>query len=116
MTAAEGNMFVKEVLQAKGAKVFTAHPDDLVEAVISELRARAIGAAVVGDRRGAVPGIISERAIVYGIARYGTEALRMPAGALMTTPAPVCSPDDDLRTIMSLMTYRRVRHVAVFSD
>ena len=109
-------MFVKEVLHAKGAKVFTAHPDDLVEAVISELRARAIGAAVVVDRRGAIQGIISERDIVYGIARYGTEALRMPAGALMTTPAPVCSPDDDLRTIMSLMTYRRVRHVAVFSD
>lgn len=109
-------MFVKEILLKKGARVFTAHPDDDIETVIGELRSRMIGSAVVLDRRGALQGILSERDIVHGLARYGADALKMPVAELMTTPTPSCSPDDDLAMLISLMTYRRARHVPVLSD
>jgi CBS domain-containing protein len=106
-------MFVKEVLLKKGNDVFTTHPNKLVDAAIAAMRERRIGSAVVLDRHGLIEGIIAERDIVYGLARLGAEALKMPVSALMVAPAPTCTPDDDLISIMKLMTRWRLRHVPV---
>lgn len=108
-------MLVREVLARKGTKVFTIHPDLIAAEVCARLRSKRIGAAVVVDRWGKVAGIISERDVVYGIGRYGKTALGMAVGELMTTPAPTCTPDDEIGHIMALMTHRRVRHVAVMN-
>jgi CBS domain-containing protein len=106
-------MFVKEVLQKKGSDVFTVQPRKLVDAAIAAMRERRIGSAVVVDRHGMIEGIISERDIVYGIARLGAEALRMPVASLMIAPPLTCTPDDDLTSVMRLMTRWRLRHVPV---
>ncbi len=106
-------MLVSKVLADKGGKVYTIHPDKVVSEVATELRERNIGAAVVTNLWGKVEGIISERDIVYGIAKHGDAALGLQVEELMTTPATVCKKSDDLAEIMALMTHRRVRHVVV---
>ncbi len=106
-------MLVSKVLADKGGKVYTIHPDQVVSEVATELRERNIGAAVVTNLWGKVQGIISERDIVYGIAKHGDAALGLQVEELMTTPATVCKKSDDLAEIMALMTHRRVRHVVV---
>ena len=106
-------MLVSKVLADKGGKVYTIHPDKVVSEVATEFRERNIGAAVVTSLWGAVQGIISERDIVYGIAKHGEGALGLQVEELMTAPAPACNKSDDLTEIMALMTHHRTRHVVV---
>ncbi len=106
-------MLVSTVLADKGGKVYTIHPDKVVSEVARELRERNIGAAVVTSLWGKVQGIISERDIVYGIAKHGDAALGLQVEELMTAPAPKCKKSDELADIMALMTHHRVRHVVV---
>jgi CBS domain-containing protein len=109
-------MLVSEVLKDKGSKVFTIHPDRNVKDVTAELYEQKIGAAVVVDAWGKVVGILSERDIVYGIAKHGEPALDMRIDELMAAPAPICGPEDRLTDIMATMTHRRVRHIVVMVD
>jgi signal-transduction protein with cAMP-binding, CBS, and nucleotidyltransferase domain len=109
-------MLVHDVLKHKGDKVFTAAPETLARTLTEEFRNRRIGSAVVVDKWTKILGIVSERDIVYAIARLGESALSKPVAELMTTPAPTCVEDDRLTKVMALMTRRRVRHVAVLRD
>lgn len=106
-------MLVRDVLKHKGAAVFTAAPDALVRKLAEDLRDRKIGSAVVVDKWAKIVGLVSERDIVYGIARFGESALGKPISELMTAPAPTCVEDDHVTKVMALMTRWRVRHVAV---
>lgn len=109
-------MLVSEVLKDKGGNVFTIHPDRIVKDVTTELYERKIGAAVAVDPWGKIVGILSERDIVYGIAKHGEPALYMRMDELMAAPAPTCGPGDRLADIMATMTHRRVRHIVVMDD
>ncbi len=109
-------MLVREILKQKGVDVFTTRDEEVAKTVLHELLSRRIGSAVVVDRGGKIVGIFSERDIVHGIGRHGTDALALPVSELMTTPAPTCRPEDDVTSIMALMTLQRMRHVAVMED
>jgi CBS domain-containing protein len=63
-----------------------------------------------------VEGIISEREIVRGLARYGARLLDMPVKRLMSEHVPVCSPQDTVQQLTRQMTLTRHRHVPVVED
>ncbi|BAE49376.1 CBS domain-containing protein [Paramagnetospirillum magneticum] len=57
--------------------------------------------------------MLSERDIVKGLAQYGKAALEMPVRNVMSSPVVTCSPGDSVKTIMGVMTERRIRHLPV---
>ena len=60
-----------------------------------------------------IVGVVSERDIVWGFAKHGTDTTGMTVGQLMSPNAITCRPDDSVRTVMARMTQSRVRHLPV---
>jgi CBS domain-containing protein len=68
---------------------------------------------VVAGTAGSVDGIISERDVVRVLAIHGEGALERRVADEMSTPVTTCAPDDEVTSLMSRMTERRVRHLPV---
>ena len=107
---------VRDVLQAKGSEVLSVPPATPVQRVAQRMRIDHIGAFVVSSRVGQLDGLVSERDIVFAIARHGAGALDLPVSAVMTKALSTCSPDDSVRAVMAEMTRERVRHLPVVED
>lgn len=75
-----------------------------------------IGAVVVVDGQQEIAGILSERDIVRGMAKYGAAVENMTVGDLMTSEVLTCSIADSLETLMSVMTNNRIRHLPVLEN
>ncbi len=105
-------MKVSSVLKSKGSDVHTIRPQETIQSVIKIFSEKGIGALVVSDNYVEVQGMISERDIILGLAKHGTDFLTMTVADVMQN-GNVCAPDDDLELVMSRMTTRRVRHIVV---
>lgn len=105
-------MFVRDILKAKGAEVFTVRPDDAIADLVRELVAHRVGAAVVTEG-GKVVGIVSERDVLHGVAARGGACLAERVRDLMTADVISCAPDTAIDEVMNLMTRRRIRHLPV---
>ena len=106
-------MKVETMLEKKGGAVVTVPPSATIAAVSHRLNAERIGALVVSTDGTRLDGIISERDLARGLAQHGTALLNMPAGDLMTREVKTCTPEDDIRVVMSRMTHGRIRHLPV---
>jgi CBS domain-containing protein len=109
-------MKVQAMLSAKGNKVATTLPETVISTVIRMLKLEGVGALVVSEDGDHVVGIISERDVVRGLAEHGGELLDMQVADLMTQNVKTCSPEDDLKHIMTEMTRSRIRHLPVTED
>ncbi|HEY5107802.1 MAG TPA: CBS domain-containing protein [Caulobacteraceae bacterium] len=109
-------MLVSQILKSKGDLVFTASPGDTIAAVAALLTARRVGAMVVveGDRE--VVGIVSERDIVRLVAEEGASGLDRPVSACMTRDVIFAEPTENVDSLLTLMTDRRIRHLPVCRD
>lgn len=107
-------MRINDVLRNKGShEVFTMRPDVLVAELVQVLAEQRIGAMVVSADGTTVLGIVSERDIVQGLAKYGPGVLEQPISALMTADVVTCKPDQSVHVLLAVMTERRFRHVPV---
>jgi CBS domain-containing protein len=111
---------VENILKVKGADIISAKSDDSVSETAILLTKMKIGALLVRDAGGGpgpgIAGIISERDIIAGLAVHGADVLNQPVSKLMTRDVHVCSPDDTVDHIMSMMSSRRIRHLPVVKD
>ena len=104
---------VSAVLEQKGRQVVTVAPHDSVATLVKVLSRNRIGAAPVVDETGHLVGIISERDVIHGLARYGDAVSTLPVERLMTADVHTCSPEDAIVTLMETMTLQRFRHLPV---
>ena len=109
-------MKVQAMLSAKGNEVATTLPENVISTVIRKLKLEGVGALVVSEDGDHVVGIISERDVVRGLAEHGAELLDMQVADLMTRNVKTCSPEDDLKHVMTEMTRSRIRHLPVTVD
>ncbi len=109
-------MKVQAMLSAKGHEVATTLPETVISTVIRKLKLEGVGALVVSEDGDHVIGIISERDVVRGLAEHGAELLDMRVADLMTRNVKTCSPEDDLKHVMTEMTRSRIRHLPVTED
>jgi CBS domain-containing protein len=109
-------MSVASILKEKGTEVATAPAEMTIAEVASLLSERRIGAVVITGPDGAIDGIVSERDIVSGVARYGPEVLSGPASTVMTRDVHTCKPSDSIYELMNVMTEQRIRHLPVVVD
>ena len=100
---------VRSVMERR--KLLKAAPETLVSKAAKLMAAKNVGAVLVVEANCLV-GIVSERDIVYGIARRGRSFLEMRVRDVMHSDPPVCQPDDSLRDVMAKMTRLRVRHLS----
>ncbi|ARJ64834.1 CBS domain-containing protein [Magnetospirillum sp. ME-1] len=106
-------MSVESILKTKGSVVFTIRPEHSVADAAALLTTKKVGVAVVCDAKGKLQGVLSERDIVKGLSQYGKAALEMPVRNVMSSPVVTCAPGDSVKTIMGVMTERRIRHLPV---
>lgn len=109
-------MHVSSILKTKGNRVETTRPETTVADIVKTLTEKSIGALVVCDPKGKTMGIISERDLVHAMAEHGAAVLSKTVGELMTPDVVSCSPEDDLKHVMEMMTVRRFRHMPVMVD
>jgi CBS domain-containing protein len=109
-------MRIGKLLDAKGRTVVTVNPDATIWEVLAQLDEHRIGALVV-SRDGQRPdGIISERDIVRQLHARGAPVLDRPVAELMVQEVLTAQPDDEVESLMVVMTTNRIRHVPVVSE
>jgi CBS domain-containing protein len=106
-------MKISDLLADKGDSVEVISPTETIAGAVRRLTERGIGALIVSHGDGTVDGIISERDVVRLLALEGEQALGRLVRDAMTTPVTTCDPADEVISLMSLMTDRRIRHVPV---
>ena len=106
-------MKVAEILQEKGTAVTTVRRDETALDLAEKLRAERIGAAIVSMDGRTIDGIVSERDVAYALAAHASRLPTVLVETLMTKVVVVCSPDDTVNEVMSVMTGKRIRHLPV---
>ncbi len=109
-------MTVSSILDEKGRKTFTLTEDTSVEAVLSVLAEKKIGAVLIVSDSGTIAGILSERDVVRALVRKGADILGDPVSAHMTRNVVTCSEADTINTVMEKMSMGRFRHIPVVDD
>ena len=105
-------MTVAAILATRTGDIITGAPDMLVRDAVSLLAQRKIGAVPVMEHD-RVAGVMSERDVIYCLARDGASILDWPVKKIMTAPAITVEPDTTALSALSLMTSRRIRHLPV---
>jgi CBS domain-containing protein len=105
-------MNIANVLARKGVKVFTIGPDQSIRQAVAALAEHNIGALVVVEEGGRPVGILSERDVVRAAAR-SEDVFGRRVSELMTRDVVVGVPEDDLKSVGTTMTERRIRHLPV---
>ena len=106
-------MHVERILALKGDGVISVPINETIGRAAEILSRNRIGAVLVCDDEGYVEGVLSERDIVRGLAQTGARCMEAPVIEFMTRDVVHCSPEDDIDTIMAVMTERRIRHLPV---
>jgi CBS domain-containing protein len=105
-------MNIEAILQNKGGEVVTVRCDTPVRDAVGLLAERKIGALpVLKDDE--VVGIMSERDVIYCLARDGAGMLDWPVEKTMTAPVISAAPKMPVLAALGLMTERRIRHLPV---
>jgi len=107
---------VESLLAVKGGAVATIAADAPVSDAVAELARHGIGALVVSGDGEHIEGILSERDIVRALAMPGRSVLTEPVGSIMTAAVATTTPEEEVDSLMTVMTNRRVRHVPVVRD
>ena len=105
-------MTIAAILSGKGDKVVSVECDTPVREAVRLLAQHRIGSLPV-TRGEKVAGIISERDIVYCLARDGEAVLDEKVERVMTAPAITVTPDVQVLAALSQMSKRRIRHLPV---
>lgn len=106
-------MFVDEILQKKGHDVFTIRPTASVREAVQRLSLERVGGLVVSEDGERLQGIISESEIIRSLARHGANLLDERVSDVMMQSVSTCAPGDKLKSVMAVMTQKRVRHMPV---
>lgn len=103
---------VQQLLDQKGRKIWSIHPDATVFDAIAEMAEKDIGSLVVMDGEELV-GIITERHYARNVVLKGKTSPTTPVRDIMERHIIVARPDQSVDQCMALMSEKRVRHLPV---
>jgi len=106
---------VKEILDAKGSKIWSISPKAKVFDALKLMAEKQIGAVMVMDEKGRVQGIMTERDYSRKIILFGKSSKETFVEEIMTPVDKMFNirPDNSLEECMVLMTAKHVRHLPV---
>jgi CBS domain-containing protein len=105
-------MHIGRILAAKGIDVFTVRPEQSVREATALLAKHNIGALIVVNELDWPVGIVSEREIVRALSR-DEGLLGCAVAEIMTHEVVTALLVDDLGSVASVMTEKRIRHLPV---
>lgn len=108
-------MTIAAILNRKGGDLLSVECDTPVREAVAMLAANKIGSLPV-LRGGKVAGIMSERDIIYCLARDAGAVLDWPVEKVMTSPAITVTPDVAVLAALSQMSRKRIRHLPVVEN
>lgn len=108
-------MTIRAILAHKGTDVCTIDCGETLEAAVTKLGRKRIGALLVLEL-GEIAGVISERDVVYCLDTHGAQVLGWPVSRVMTSPAITVDPDSSALSALGVMTERRIRHLPVVEN
>lgn len=106
---------LRQILDEKGAEVFSVAPDDTVLDAIKAMADHDIGALVVLDREMLV-GIVTERHYARRVFLKGKSSPKTQVKDIMTTPVVCADPSQSTDQGLALMTEKKIRHLPVISE
>lgn len=109
-------MKVQDILQAKGADVYTVSPSSTIKQAVEMLGSKNIGAVIVKDDGGEVSGILSERDIVRVMRERVVDVMSVPVSSCMTPNPYACALETTVDDLMAEMTDKRIRHMPVVDN
>ncbi len=105
-------MTIAAILSRKTGDLLSVECDTPVREAVATLAANKIGSLPV-LRAGRVVGIMSERDIIYCLARDAGAVLDWPVEKVMTSPAITVTRDVPVLSALSQMSKKRIRHLPV---
>jgi CBS domain-containing protein len=108
-------MKLKDIMKAKGATVFSIHPEKSVKDAIEMLVQYNIGSLLVLDD-GRPVGIFTERDILRIVAASADRLSEIHIADVMTRELIISQLDDEVEDAMTVMTEKRIRHLPIFAD
>ncbi len=105
-------MKISNILSKKGGDVISIGIEATVQNAIDVLAEHNIGAVVILNEAGELVGILSERDIIRAAARMANVS-SLPVSDLMTSDVVVGLPQDEVLSVVHIMTERRFRHLPI---
>lgn len=109
-------MRIGKLLETKGSLVATVPLDATIWEVLAELHQFGVGALVVSRDGKSLDGIVSERDVVRQLHTQGASVLDAKVADVMVRDVLTADPEDEVESLMGVMTTNRIRHVPVMSD
>lgn len=106
---------VRDILQNKGADVYTTSPGCSVYEAIGLMGEKNIG-ALIAVENGEVIGVLSERDYSRKVVLQGRTSRDTLVGQILTRPAITVRRKDGIDKCMQLMTSHRIRHLPVVTE
>jgi CBS domain-containing protein len=106
---------MKRILDGKGYSFFFIPPDSTVLEAVHLMERKKVGFLLVMDGE-RLEGVLSERDVVWNMARSGPAFLERKALDAMVTPVYHVGLRASVDEVMGLMTERGIRHVPVMDD
>jgi CBS domain-containing protein len=107
---------ISDVLANKGSDVVTLESTATVRDLLAVLSRHGIGAVLVSADGRLPAGLVSERDIVRQLHVQSEALMDRPVEEIMTTEVVVCSPSDQVTSVLQTMTEQRFRHMPVMAD
>jgi CBS domain-containing protein len=107
---------IAKLLDRKGHLVATVTPEATIWEALRLLDQHGVGALVVSADGRRPAGIISERDIVRRLPERGAAMLDGPVADIMVKEVRCAAPDDEVESLMAVMTTHRIRHLPVVLD
>ena len=103
---------IRQLLQSKGAEIWSVSPDASVFDSIEMMADKGVGALVVLEN-GKLVGIISERDYARKVVLRERASKQTLVGEIMTKDVLYARPDHTVEECLAIMTEKRIRHLPV---
>jgi CBS domain-containing protein len=108
-------MTIAAILRERTREIISIDGHAPAREAVALLARERIGAMPVVEG-GQVLGVFSERDVLHGLQSEGAAMLDRPVRDLMSSPAVVVTPDQNVLGALALMTQRRIRHLPVVEN
>ena len=108
-------MQIKDIVKTKGSTVFSIHPDKTVKDAIDMLLEFNIGSLLVVEDAHPV-GIFTERDSLRICSEQAEQLKSIRIGEVMTSELIIGRLEDDVASVMHVMTEKRIRHLPIIEE
>lgn len=106
-------MFVRDILNSKGTKVYSVKPERTVYDAIAKMDKLNIGALLVVEDDHRLEGILSERDYRSKVILKGRTSKDTKVSEIMSTDLHYVDPCDSVESCMEMMTNKKIRYLPV---